>query len=119
MCFIGFWRRARDSNPRSRFDGLHDFQARIEAADGYEMITDAFYDTGAVEDELYTKCQRVGLFRIAEDETENRRAFDALLCLTNYVNPCFLSLKGSETVLRGDTVTVTKNGRTARYDCGD
>ena len=25
--FIGFWRRARDSNPRSRFDGLHDFQS--------------------------------------------------------------------------------------------
>ena len=27
LCFIGFWRRARDSNPRSRFDGLHDFQS--------------------------------------------------------------------------------------------
>ena len=27
MTSIGFWRRARDSNPRSRFDGLHDFQS--------------------------------------------------------------------------------------------
>ena len=93
-------------------------EVRIEGETEREMITEAFYNNAAVEDELYAKCQKAGLFRITEDEAMNRRAFDALLCLTNYAKPWFLSLTGSEMTLRDDRLTVRKDGKTVTYHCG-